>query len=147
MSQLENISSNMQELISKDGQVALEKFRKSPELFFKKVLGIETLETYQIKILEAIASHDRVCISAAHDVGKSWTLARIVLWYMSCFPYCRVITTAPTYNQTKNILWAEIRAAYSRSKFPLGGKMNLTEWQVTPEGDWFAIGFTPRNEV
>jgi len=25
--------------------------------------------------------------------------------------------------------------------------MNLTEWQVTPEGDWFAIGFTPRNEL
>jgi hypothetical protein len=122
-------------------------FQRNPNAFFKEVLGIESTEEYQSSILQAIADHERIAISACHDVGKSWTLARVVLWYMSVFPFCKVITTAPTFNQVKNILWSEIRAAYSRSKFPLGGKMNLTEWQLTPEGDWFAIGFTPRNEL
>lgn len=125
----------------------VEKLQLNPELFFEKVLGVSTLEKYQARILRAIADHERVAISACHDVGKSWTLARVVLWYMSCFPGCKVITTAPTYNQVKNILWGEIRTAYSKSKFPLGGKMNLTEWQMTPDGDWFALGFTPRNEL
>lgn len=128
-------------------RAAIEQLQQDPELFFTKVLGVETLEDYQRKILKAIAENDRVAISACHDVGKTWTLARIVTWYVSCFPYCKVITTAPTFNQVKNILWSEIRAAYSRSKKPLGGKMNLTEWQVTKEGDWFALGFTPRNEL
>jgi phage terminase large subunit len=126
---------------------ALEVFQKRPDLFFTEVLGVDSLEAYQRRILDVIATHDRIAISACHDVGKSWTLARVVLWFVTCFPYCKVITTAPTYNQVKNILWSEIRAAYARSKYPLGGKINLTEWQVTKEGDWFAIGFTPRNEL
>ncbi len=125
---------------------ALERFRKEPRLFFKEVLGCE-LEIYQDEALQLIADNERVAISACHDVGKSWLLARVVIWFVSCYPYCKVVTTAPTYNQVKNILWSEIRSAYSRAKFPLGGKMNLTEWQVTKDGDWFAIGFTPRNEL
>lgn len=125
----------------------LKKYQVDPARFFREVLGVSSLEEYQLPILQTIADNERTAISACHDVGKSWTLARIVLWYVSCFPYCKVITTAPTYNQVKNILWSEIRAAYSRSKFPLGGKMNMTEWQVTAEGDWFALGFTPRNEL
>lgn len=125
----------------------LKSFQQNPVAFFEKCLGITSLEDYQKRILETIAKNDRIAISACHDVGKSWTLARVVLWYASCFPYSKIITTAPTYNQVKNILWAEIRSAYSRSKFPLGGQMNLTEWQITKDGDWFAIGFTPRNEL
>lgn len=128
-------------------EIALEEFQKSPELFFEKVLGVDTLEEYQRRLLQKIAEYDRVATRACHDVGKSWTLARAVLWFGACFPYSKIITTAPTYNQVKNILWSEIRAAYSRAKYPLGGRMNLTEWQVTKEGDWFAIGFTPRNEL
>ncbi len=74
-------------------------------------------------------------------------MARIVIWFATCFPYSKVITTAPTYNQVKNILWSEIRAAHARALFPLGGKLNLTDWQLSKEGDWFAIGFTPKNEL
>jgi phage terminase large subunit len=134
-------------VISAQQEKALERFRKNPHIFFKEVLGIDTIEDYQLEALQVIADNERVAISACHDVGKSWLLARVVLWYVTCFPYCKVITTAPTFNQVKNILWSEIRSAYARSKFPLGGKMNLTEWTVTKEGDWFAIGFTPRNEL
>lgn len=124
----------------------LERWRADPNAFFKHVLGA-TPEPYQEKINTAISENDRIAISACHDVGKSWDLARIVLWFMTVFPYSKVITTAPTFKQVQNILWAEIRTAYHKSKFPLGGKMNMTEWQMTPQGDWFAIGFTPRNEV
>lgn len=125
----------------------LKKYQVDPVRFFGEVLGIDTLEDYQRDIMKSIVENERVAISACHDVGKSYILARTVIWFMEMFPYCKVITTAPTYNQVKNILWAEIRSAYSRSKFPLGGKMNLTEWQMTPDGDWFALGFTPRNEL
>ncbi len=122
------------------------KYQRNPNLYFKDILGCEP-EPYQAAINDAIAKHERVAISACHDVGKSWDLARIVAWYLNCFAYSKVITTAPTYNQVKNILWSEIRAAHARSKAPLGGKLNLTDWQMTPTGDWFALGFTPRNEL
>lgn len=134
-------------MIDASAYKALERFQKSPITFFIEVLGITSAEFYHKTALQLIADNDRVVISACHDVGKSWLLARVVLWFITCFPYSKVITTAPTYNQVKNILWSEIRAAYSRSIFPLGGKMNQTEWQVTEDGDWFAIGFSPKTEL
>ncbi len=123
----------------------IEGFQKRPELFFKHIMGIQTIEPYQFRILKTIADNERTAIAACHNVGKSWTLARVVLWFCSCFPGAKVITTAPTYNQVKNILWSEIRSAHSASKFPLGGTMNLTEWRI--DNDHFAIGFTPKNEI
>lgn len=126
---------------------ALLKFQRDPALFFEKVLGVTTLEEYQRDVLKEVEANDRISIAACHDLGKSYLMARIVIWFATCFPYSKVITTAPTYNQVKNILWSEIRSAHARAKYPLGGKLNLTDWQLSKEGDWFAIGFTPRNEL
>ena len=125
---------------------ALEVWRGNPNPFFRDVLGAEC-ERYQEEINDAIARYDRVAISACHDVGKSWDLARIVLWFGTCFPYCKIITTAPTGRQVEKILWSEIRSAYRRSRVPLGGRMLTTEWKITEEGDWFALGFSPSNEA
>lgn len=125
----------------------LDRCQRDPAFFFEKILGVDTLEDYQRRILETVRDNERTAISACHDVGKSWTMARVVLWYATCFPYSKIITTAPTFNQVKNILWSEIRSAHARSKYPLGGKMNLTDWHLSQHGDWFAIGFTPRNEL
>lgn len=120
-------------------------YQTRPENYFTKVLGAPC-EAYQNRILRAIAEHDRVAISACHDVGKSWTLARVVLWFGSVFPYSKIITTAPTNRQVEKILWSEIKAAYVRAKYPLGGRMLNTEWKITEQGDWFATGFSPANE-
>jgi len=119
--------------------------QERPELFFKDILGCVTLEGYQERLLRAIAENDRVVCSACHDVGKSFSLARVALWFASAFPYCKVITTAPTFNQVQNILWAEMRSAHAKSKVPLGGQINLTEWKL--DDNWFALGFTPKNEA
>jgi phage terminase large subunit len=121
-------------------------WRLHPEIFFRDVLGVE-LEPYQIKILLEIALHGRVAISACHDVGKSFTLARVVLWFGMCFPFCKIVTTAPTGRQVKAILWSEIRHAYAHAKMPLGGTMLTTEWQIDDNGSWFAMGFSPQKEA
>lgn len=117
--------------------------QNDPVFFFEQILGV-TLEEYQRAALRTIWENERTAISACHDLGKTWLLARVVLDFTSVFPFSKVITTAPTFNQVKNILWAEVRTAYSRSKYPLGGTMLQTEWQVTKEGDWFAMGFTSK---
>jgi hypothetical protein len=119
-------------------------FQKKPILFFEKVLGA-TLEDYQARVLQDVADNPRVAISAAHDLGKSWLMARVVLWFGACFPQSKIITTAPTHTQVKSILWSELRTAHKGAKIPLGGQMNLTEWRLSD--DWFAMGITSRNEV
>jgi len=121
------------------------KYRREPQLFFKNILGVEELEVYQSYVINEVAKEDRVCIAACHDVGKSFLMARIAMWFLNTHPNSKVITTAPTFNQVERILWSEIRAAHGRAKFPLGGKLNMTDWSFSP--DWFALGFSPRNEA
>lgn len=123
------------------------KFQKRPQLFLEHVMGIDTLEKYQANVIQTIADHERVAIAACHDLGKTYLIARIIIWYCICFPNCKVITTAPTYNQVKNILWAEIRSAHAKSLHPLGGVLNQTDWTLNEEGDWFAIGYTPKTSA
>ena len=120
-------------------------FQKDSTMFFKDILGIDTLELYQENIISAVDLNDRIAIAACHDVGKSFLMARLALAFLSLNKNSKVITTAPTYNQVQRILWSEIRSAYNKSKIPLGGTMNQTEWTIAP--DWFAIGFTPKNEL
>lgn len=120
-------------------------FQKDPTLFFDRILGVEELEIYQKHVIKKVAENDRVCIAACHDVGKSFLMARIAMWFLNTHPNSKVITTAPTFNQVEKILWSEIRAAHGKAKFPLGGKLNQTDWTFNPE--WFALGFSPRNEA
>jgi phage terminase large subunit len=120
------------------------KYRQEPKLFFKNILGVEELEVYQRYVIDTVAKNDRVAIAACHDVGKSFLMARIAMWFLNTHPNSKVITTAPTFNQVEKILWSEIRAAHGKAKFPLGGKLNQTDWTFNPE--WFALGFSPRNE-
>ena len=123
----------------------LKGFQTDPYSHVVKIQGVKTLEPYQKRILETVAKHERVVISACHDVGKTFTLAKVVLWFGSIFPGSKIITTAPTFNQVKRLLWSEIRDGFVRARFPLGGEMLSTEWKIRE--DWFAVGFTSRNEA
>lgn len=117
-----------------------------PEKFFREVLGVTSLEDYQIKkILEPVAKYERVSIKATHSVGKTWTMARVALWFGTVYKNSKVITTAPTGRQVKKLLWGELHSAYQGSLYPLGGKLLTTEWQIGPE--WYVMGFSPQKEA
>lgn len=127
-------------------QKAKERFRNDPNHHVKVVQGVEC-EDYQKRILSALIEHDRIAISACHDLGKTFIMARGVLYFGSTFPSTKIITTAPTNRQVEKILWAEIKTAYARAKYPLGGRMLQTEWKLNEEGSWFAMGFSPSNQT
>lgn len=116
-----------------------------PYLYLENILGVERFEVYQRKVIDTVWANDRTAVKACHDLGKTFLAARLVMTILNVFPGSKVITTAPTYNQVERILWAELRAAHAKSKVPLGGKLNMTDWTFSP--DWFAIGFSPRNEA
>ncbi len=120
-------------------------FQRNPFLFIEDVLGVENLESYQRSAIQTIWDNDRTAIRACHDLGKTFLVARIAMTFLNVFPNSKVITTAPTFNQVERILWSELRAAHAKAKWPLGGKLNMTDWTFNPE--WFALGFSPRNEA
>lgn len=111
----------------------------------EQVQGIETLEEYQKRICDAVSKYDRVAISSCHDIGKTFTMAKLILWFTSSFKNSKCITTATTHKQVRMILWSEIRSGFKNSKYPLGGKMLQTEWKI--EDDWYAVGISTKTDA
>lgn len=131
---------------SKNEIAFVKRIQKDPVFFFKKVLGTREIHQYQIdKIINPVLKYDRVAIAATHSIAKTWTMARIALWFLTSFPNSKVITTAPTNRQVKALLWGELRSAYENAAVELGGDLLTTELKYGPE--WYAMGFTPQKEA
>jgi len=124
---------------------ALTKMQDNPELFFKEPLGITSLEGFQAKVLQAISDFSRVAIRACHSMGKTWLLARVVLWFLFCYRGSIVITTAPTHRQVIKLLWGELATAYKNAPHFLGGRLVTNELKISE--DWYALGFSPKKEA
>jgi phage terminase large subunit len=104
-----------------------------------------------IKSIEYIGEHPTVNISVedTHTYvttfveHNSFLAACAVLWFLFSFPPSIVITTSPTWRQTAQIVWSEVRNSYNRSRFPLGGTMppKSPEIQIVQD-QWAAFGLS-----
>jgi phage terminase large subunit len=115
----------------------------SPTFFVREILGQDPWEMPR-RIMAAIARpRARVAVKACHSSAKTHTAAGLTLWWTANGGI--VITTAPTWPQVKTLLWREVAAAYERSRFRLGGKLNTVEWQVGPQQ--YAMGLSTNEGV
>lgn len=118
-------------------------YQKDPVLFANEVLGFKPDE-WQRNVLIDIAEYPRVSVRSGHGVGKTGTEAVVLLWFLSCFRFPKVIATAPTRQQLNDILWSEVAKWQSRS--PL--LQELLVWTKTYvymkgyEKRWFAVAKT-----
>lgn len=109
------------------GVMKKRQYAVDPVLWANERLG-DTLWSKQRDILKAVAAHRRVAVRSCHEVGKSFTAAEIVGWWLDTNKTGEafVVTTAPTGPQVKAILWREIQRVHSRGK--LRGRVNQTSW-------------------
>ena len=82
--------------------------------FAEDILDMQSLEDYQVSVLLAIEKNKRIVISACHDVGKTFLMSIVLLWYIYTHSPCTVITTAPTYGMVRDLLWREIRKQFKK---------------------------------
>jgi phage terminase large subunit len=115
----------------------IRKIQTEPNVFATQILGCKPwpMQSY---ILDAISKNKEVAVASCHAAGKSWLSARATLWFLYTRKHSRVVTTAPTFDQVRDILWQEIRQAHNESKKALGGKMLDTRLDLGP--NWFATG-------
>lgn len=116
-------------------EFAMLKYQRSPELWLEERLGEDpkgviwsrylgyeshqwdgSIDPLYNAWLSVAGFHD-TAIESATSTGKTWLLARVVLWFLDCFDNPFVITTAPIGDQLKLQLWAEI--ANCAEKFKL----------------------------
>jgi hypothetical protein len=117
----------------------IKRFRKDPVFFCQKALGITPWEK-QRQVLESVRDFPRVAVRSGHGTGKSFIAASTVLWFLYSFYPSKVITTAPTWNQVRNILWNEIKKQHAFAALNLGGKVLEEKIKLGP--DAFAVGLS-----
>ena len=121
----------------------INRYRNNPVLFVKEVVGAEP-EPEQIMMLESINKNRMTAVKAGHGVGKTTTLAWVILWFMTTKPYPKIPCTAPTMQQLKNILWPEIAKWLDKSAL----LKTLFEWTAEKVSlknnseNWFAVART-----
>jgi len=118
-------------------------YRKDPVLFAREVLRFEP-DDWQQKALMDLATNPKVSIKSGQGVGKTGIEAVALLWFLTCFPYPRVVATAPTKQQLHDVLWSEVSKWMERS--PL--LADILKWTKTyvymkkHEKRWFATART-----
>lgn len=123
-----------------DDKKFLQRIQKDPLWLNKQLWPDEPSWAKQEEIIRAVWAHKYVAVRSGNGVGKSHTAARLVLDYLIAWPGCKVITTAPTWEQVEKILWAEIHRHYGTSKYPIGGSLTQVELSFAPE--WMAFGLS-----
>lgn len=127
------------------------RWKNDPIAFFVEVLGMnkDYIWPKMEEVCYSVRDNRKTAVKAGHGLSKSFTAARIVLWYLYTHYPATVFTTAPTHQQVENILWREIKDAKAKAKFNLPGKLTATGLDLgkadgQEEGKWFAIGFATK---
>ena len=103
-----------------------------PVTWVGEILG-ETLWSKQAEIARSVRDNRRTAVQSCHDVGKSFVASRIVAWWIAAHPpgEAFVVTSAPTFQQVRAILWREINKAHAKGN--LIGDTTETEWKINKE--------------
>lgn len=105
----------------------------APEAWVAERLD-EVIWSKQIEIAQSVRNHRLTAVQSCHGAGKSYLASRLTAWWIDTHPLgeARVVTTAPTGDQVRAILWTEINAAAAKADArgtPFPGRINETEWK------------------
>lgn len=99
------------------------------------------LAPHQVDVMQRIAAGRDVTWRSGHGVGKTTTLAVLIIWWLCTRPRSKVPTTAPTWYQVKTILWSEIAKWFDRFRYAAALHLDKTKLYMKAYPDeWFAIG-------
>lgn len=85
-------------------------------------LGTGILMPQQIAIAESVRDHDKTAVASGQKTGKSFDAVGIALWFYESFPRARVIMTANTKTQIRDVLWRELRHHIRNAPVRIAGK-------------------------
>lgn len=125
--------------VAEQERKAVDRLRADPAFFVDDVLGGLPWPK-QLDILLSVRDNPRTTVRSCSDSGKSWTAARVAMWFLYTHYPSTVITTAPTWRQVKDILWREIGVCHRSARYPLGG--DLIQVSLTIDPKWFAMGIS-----
>ena len=121
---------------------ALEIYYDDPVAFLEDVLDMNC-DDWQGEVAADVADYPKVAVKSGQGVGKTALEAGLIIWFLVCRPFSKVIATAPTMQQLYDVLWAEISKWLESSK--VKNLLTWTKTKVYMNGDserWFATAKT-----
>lgn len=130
----------------------LEYYQKNPIEFFVKCLDVDRAHVWDKMedVANSVRDNQNTVVKAGNAVSKTYTMARVAIWFVYCFYPATVITTAPSNIQVEELLWREIGEAHTNAKVPLGGKLTNTMLDLSrghKSKKWFAFGFATKPDT
>ena len=109
--QLENEIGSLFANIDKEQELDLteivEYYFDKPVEFAQDILSFNADE-HQSEIMRAVLENKRTAVKSGQGVGKTATVAIIILWYLFTRHKPYVVATSPSMNQLFTVLWAEV---------------------------------------
>lgn len=104
------------------------------------------LWSIQAQVLRSVRDNKRTLVASCHASGKTFLASRAIGWWVDVHPkspeLTRVITTAPTWNQVKNVMWAYVEGV--KKSADIDGRINgKCEWTFPGYKFPTAIGRKP----
>ena len=140
LTQLDNPASRQTSPVTRE-ELALELI-EDPAYFVREILGITKLWSGQEQIINAIRDNRVVVVPSGHALGKDYIASAIALWFLYSHCPAKVILTAPSQRQVKDIMWSELTHRFTHSKVELDG--DLQSLKLILRNDWFIEGFTTK---
>ncbi len=137
------MNKNSRVLRKKCFQKKIPEYRKNPVVFAREVLQFEPDEWQKTALMD-LAENPKVAIKSGQGVGKTSLEAVALLWFLCCFPFPRIVATAPTKQQLHDVLWSEISKWMNKSPL-LSTILKWTKtyiYMVGNEKRWFAVART-----
>jgi len=122
----------------------IDRTRDDPAAFHRHVLGRPAFHPRQAEIAEACVRNRVVVAPGAHSVGKSWSAASLILWYLMTRRPSKVVVTSPSHSQLIGVMWEAVRAAYAGSRIPLGPSRTLLHDRLRIGPEHYAAALTTR---
>lgn len=118
-------------------------WQEDPVIFCHEVLSFEP-DDWQMQAMRDLAHNPKVSIKSGQGVGKTAMEAAVFLWFLVCFPFPRIVATAPTKQQLHDVLWSEISKWMSKSEL-LSMLLKWTKtyvYMIGNEKRWFGVART-----
>lgn len=138
------IQNKSNDAASRTAQYAV--YRDDPLGFFRDVLKIEVVWERQGEIAcKLLEPPYRVLVPSGNECGKTLISAAIVLWWFCTRSPAIVVTTAPKFDQVKDLLWKEVRTLARRAKLNLPFMPRAC--RIERAADDFAVGVTANDST
>lgn len=124
------------DIISKGSQSTIEEFCE--------VELEEEMYSKQREVSHSIILNRRTAVKSCHAAGKSFFASRAAAWWIKFHRpgEAFVVSTAPSNDQVKGVLWREINRVHKKGHLP--GRVNQTEWWIDDE--LVAFGRKPQDQ-